>query len=248
MSISNDEELSGILKAGKMVARIRDAMRNFLKPGMTTFELDDFARKQFAIFGGVSAPKQDYNYPGYTCISLNDEAAHGLPSKDRKVNSGDLINIDVSGQLDGFYADTGISFVACSTETNKWTHLCDAAKKSTLAGIKQARTGNLLRYIGRSIHETAKNEGYTVIKNLAGHGTGRKLHEAPEVLNFENKREKKILNEGLVLAIESFVSNGSEYVYEERDGWTLKTPDGSRVAQFEHTVVVTKKGAIIATV
>ncbi|BDA79269.1 methionine aminopeptidase 2 [Leptospira kobayashii] len=246
MSIQNEKELQGILKAGKFVALVRDVLVQLVRPGISTKELDSVAEGYFHKFGAMSAPKFDYNFPGFTCISVNEEAAHGIPSETKILQEGDLVNIDVSGKLDGFYADCGIS-ITVGTSQKERVHLCQAAKNSTLAGISQAKTGNYLRNIGKAMHLSAKNDGYTMIKNLAGHGTGRKLHEPPQVLPYEDKKETFKLNEGLVLAIESFVSTGAHYVYEMNDGWTLKTRDGSFVTQFEHTVIVTKNGAIIAT-
>ncbi|MCG9873372.1 MAG: type I methionyl aminopeptidase [Leptospiraceae bacterium] len=247
MSISNENEFKGIMKVGQFVAKVRKAMMLYVESGMTTWELDQYARTFFENESVDSAPNKDYKFPGMTCISLNHEIAHGIPSQDKIMHNGDLINIDISAHLNGFYADTGISFYIGEEGGVKFANLCEAAVQSTLAGIKQARTGNPLRWIGRSINHTARGKGFKVIKNLAGHGTGRKLHEEPQVLNYEDKSERRVLNEGLVLAVESFVSNGSEYAYESSDNWTLITGDKSFAAQMEHTIIVTRKGPLIAT-
>ncbi|TGL60178.1 type I methionyl aminopeptidase [Leptospira ognonensis] len=247
MSIQNEKELKGILRVGKFVGRLRDFLMEKSKEGISTFALDQMAKVVFEKAGALSAPKHDYKFPGYTCISVNHEIAHGIPSRDRILKDGDLVNIDVSARLDDFYADTGISFVVGDSSSQELRHLCEVAKLGTEAAINVAHTGNLLRHLGREIQQTANRNGFKVIKNLAGHGTGRKLHEEPEVLVYENKRDKRTLTSGLVLAIESFVSTRSEMAVELSDGWTLSTLDRSYVAQCEHTVIVMDGQAIVAT-
>ncbi|PJZ46337.1 type I methionyl aminopeptidase [Leptospira brenneri] len=251
MSIQNEKDLQGILKAGKFVAKVRELLKLLAKPGVSTLELDNIAKLEFEKAGAVSAPKNDYKFPGYTCISTNFEIAHGIPKKDTILKEGDLVNIDVSAKLDGYYADTGISFVVGNSQNETLQKLCEAAIEGTLRATKQAYTGNYLRNIGKEIHSTAIENGFTVIKNLAGHGTGKKLHEEPQVLVYEDKRDHRKLNNGLVLAIESFVSTGSQTAYEEEDGWTLvagnRRGELSFVAQCEHTVIVQNGKPIIAT-
>lgn len=246
MSISNESEYLGILNAGKLVAKVRDTMVQNTKQGISTLELDEIARKIFQESGAVSAPNAEYNFPGYTCISVGKEAAHGIPGKNKIIQDGDIVNIDVSARLNGFYADTGISFTVGKTQ-DILGRLCRAAQSATFAGIKQAKSGNYLRNIGKSMHKSALKDGFDVIRNLAGHGTGRKLHEEPQVLNYEVRKDNRKLNDGLVLAIESFITTGSRYVREGDDGWTLMTGDGSFVAQYEHTVIVSKNGGMVVT-
>lgn len=250
MSIQNEKDLQGILKAGKFVAKVRELLKLLAKPGVSTLELDNIAKLEFEKAGAFSAPKYDYKFPGFTCISTNFEIAHGIPKKETILKNGDLVNIDVSAKLDGYYADTGISFIVGNA--NETLHkLCEAAIEGTMRATKQAFTGNYLRNIGREIHSTAVENGFTVIKNLAGHGTGKKLHEEPQVLVYEEKRDQRKLGNGLVLAIESFISTGSQTAYEEEDGWTLvasnRRGELSYVAQCEHTVIVQNGKPIIAT-
>lgn len=246
MSINNEVEFNGIVAVGQLVARVRDALVSQSKPGVTTAELDEIARVLLDQAGAVSAPLTEYQFPGHTCISIGREAAHGIPRIDRKIQDGDIVNIDISAKLNGYYADTGISFTV-GNSPDLLKRICSSAKKATFAGIHQAKTGNFLRSIGRSIHRSALRDGFDVIRNLAGHGTGAKLHEEPQVLNYEEHQDTRKLNRGLVLAIESFITTGSRYVVEGRDGWTLKTKDGSYVAQFEHTVIVTDRGGLVVT-
>jgi methionyl aminopeptidase len=247
MSINNEKDLKGILKVGNFVGRVRDLLLSSAKVGMTTLELDLIAKKVFKREGALSAPMNDYKFPGYTCISVNEEIAHGIPSSKRILRQGDLINVDVSAKLDGYYADTGISFLIGETPNVKLKKLCEVAIESTEAAIRHARTGNYLRHLGREIHHSAMENGFNVVKNLAGHGTGRKLHEEPQVLVYEDKRVQQKLTKGLVLAIESFISTGSQVAVEMEDGWTLATHDKSYVAQCEHTIIVMDDRAIVAT-
>ncbi|MBL0954849.1 MAG: type I methionyl aminopeptidase [Leptospira sp.] len=250
MSIQNEKDLQGILKAGKFVAKVRELLKLLAKPGVSTLELDMAAKHEFENAGAYSAPKFDYQFPGFTCISTNFEIAHGIPKKETILKEGDLVNVDVSAKLDGYYADTGISFIVGNTNPNL-EKLCETAIEGTMRATKQAYTGNYLRNIGKEIHSAAKENGFTVIKNLAGHGTGKKLHEEPQVLVYEDKRDHRKLNHGLVLAIESFISTGSQTAFEEADGWTLvagnRKGNLSYVAQCEHTVIVQNGKPIIAT-
>jgi len=197
-------------------------------------------------FGARSAPKYEYNFPGYTCISVNDEVAHGIPGK-RILKQGDIVNIDVSAELDGYFADTGASIVLDNLDKLK-NSLCECSNKALLNGISKARTGAKINQIGKTIFNQAKSNGFTVIRNLTGHGIGRKLHEKPShILNYFDIWDNQVLNTGLVLAMETFISTGAEYVVEDIDGWTLKTPDKSIVAQFEHTIIVMENEPIILT-
>lgn len=246
MSIDSEEDLKALEQIGRIVSIAREEMIKNIKPGITTKELDAIGQHVLASFGAKSAPKCEYNFPGFTCISVNDEAAHGIPGR-RVLMPGDNINIDVSAELNGYFADTGATVILMEPNSAK-NKLCDCAKSALFKGIAHARAGEKLNRIGKAIEQEAKRNGFTVIRNLAGHGIGRKLHEKPShILNYYDPADKRKLRSGLVLAIESFVSTGAKFVTTDRDGWTLRTPDGSIVAQFEHTVVVTEKEPIILT-
>jgi len=246
MSIDNIEDLEALKKIGKIVALTREEMIKNAREGITTKELDDIGFKVLSQFGAKSAPHKDYNFPGITCISVNNEVAHGIPSN-RVLKNGDLVNIDVSAELDGYYADTGASIVVGSCDESK-LKLCKCAENALYKSIAKAKSGSKINQIGKAIFTEATQNGYSVIKNLAGHGIGRKLHEEPEsISNYPDKYENELLTDGLVLAIETFVSTKANYVIEDDDEWTLITPDGSFVAQYEHTVVVTKDMPIILT-
>ncbi|HWQ78234.1 MAG TPA: type I methionyl aminopeptidase [Anaerovoracaceae bacterium] len=246
MTIGSDKDLKSLEKIGQIVSLAREEMIKAVRVGITTKELDRTGELVLLSYGAKSAPKAEYNFPGYTCISVNDEAAHGIPGS-RVLEAGDIVNIDVSAELDGYFADTGAT-VSVSENNRIGKRLCDCSRSALAKGIDNARAGAAINQIGRAIHQEAKENGYTVIRNLTGHGIGRKLHEEPShVLNYYNKWDRRILNIGLVLAIETFLSQKAEFVIEDKNGWTLRTSDRSRVAQFEHTVIVTEKEPIIIT-
>lgn len=246
MIVKNDEELVGLKEIGKIVALIRDELIARTKPGITTKELDDYAGELFEKHGAISGPKGEYDFPGFTCISVNEEVAHGIPGN-RIIQDGDLVNIDVSGSKDGYFADTGLSIVV-GGENEKLQHLCDTAQKAFEEGLKKIRAGAKLSSIGKVVNRTANQNGYTVIKNLTGHGVGRALHEKPDhILNYFDPWDTQLLKEGMVLAFEPFISMGADQVVELGDGWTYVTPDKSLVAQCEHTLIVTKDEPIVIT-
>lgn len=245
MIAKTEEDFSGLKEIGKIIASIRDELVQKTVPGITTKELDELAGELFEKAGAVSAPKGEYDFPGYTCISVNEEVAHGIPG-DRVIQEGDLVNIDVSASKNGYFADTGISFVVGKGE-EVLTKLCDAAKKAFEAGLEKAKPGSKKSRIGKAVFETARQHGFTVIKNLTGHGIGRKIHEAPDhILNYNDPWDDEILKEGMVIAFEPFISTSEEEVFQLDDGWTFAT-EKSYVAQVEHTIILTKNGPIILT-
>ncbi|MGG1480396.1 type I methionyl aminopeptidase [Bacillus smithii] len=246
MIVKTEQELEGLKQSGKVMAAIRDQLKIHTKPGITTKELDELAGKLFAEYGAESGPKKEYNFPGYTCISVNDEVAHGIPG-DKLIQEGDLVNIDVSGSYDGFFTDTGISFVVGNGDPELY-RLCETAEKAFQQGILKAKAGSKQNQIGKAVMKEAKRNGFSVILNLTGHGVGRSLHEKPDhILNYYDPWDNELLKEGLVIAVEPFISTGADMIEEAGDGWTYKTPDGSLVAQVEHTIIVTKDKPIILT-
>ncbi len=245
MTIDNQEELDALTRAGRVVAEARQAMVAAVSPGTTTGELDAVGREVFRRHGARSAPRVTYGFPGSTCISVNDQAAHGVPSLRRQLHAGDLVNLDVSAELDGYFSDTGIS-VAVGEVSPVASRLLEATKLAQLDAMDAAQPGARLRDLGRAVQKRARRHGFCVIKNLNGHGIGRGLHEAPSVPSVDNG-EKMVLREGLVLAIEPFLSVSASYVVDGDDGWTLRTADGSLVAQFEHSIVVTGDGPVVLT-
>ncbi|WP_458461810.1 type I methionyl aminopeptidase [Paenibacillus sp.] len=245
MIARTEEDFNGLKEIGKIVGSIRDELVQKTVPGITTKELDDLAGALFEKAGAVSAPKSEYNFPGYTCISVNDEVAHGIPGE-RAIQEGDIVNIDVSGSKNSYFADTGISFVVGEGE-EVLTKICDVVKQAFEAGLKKAKPGSKKSGIGKAVFQTARQHGLTVIKNLTGHGVGRAIHEAPDhIYNYNDPSDDELLKEGMVIAFEPFISTSEEEVYQKGDGWTFATKN-SYVAQIEHTIILTKNGPIIVT-
>ncbi|MDQ0268529.1 type I methionyl aminopeptidase [Cytobacillus purgationiresistens] len=245
MVAKTEEDFNGLKEIGKIVASIRDELVQRTIPGITTKELDDIAGEFLEKAGAVSAPKGEYDFPGYTCISVNEEVAHGIPGP-RVIHEGDLVNIDVSGSKNGYFADTGISFVVGEGEA-VLTKICDVTKKAFEEGLKKAKPGSKKSRIGKAVFETARQHGFTVIKNLTGHGVGRRIHEAPDhICNYYDPWDNEILKEGMVIAFEPFISTFEEEAFLKEDGLTYAT-EKSYVAQLEHTIILTKNGPIIVT-
>ncbi|AIQ58095.1 type I methionyl aminopeptidase [Paenibacillus borealis] len=240
------QDLQGLKAAGKVVGHTIAEMKKSIVPGMTTAELDDVGAKILKAFGAKSAPKITYNFPGTTCISVNEEVAHGIPGQ-RVIQAGDLINIDVSAELNGYYGDAGVSF-QLPPYNEKLVHLCRSTEETMMSVINHLRAGMKVNEIGRVMESEARKRGYKVVRNLCSHGIGKSLHEKPyEILPFYNPRVTTVLKEGQVITIEPFLSTGADFVEQQSDGWTLSVADNSRVAQYEHTIVVTKGKPIILT-
>ncbi|WP_334162429.1 type I methionyl aminopeptidase [Phenylobacterium sp.] len=246
MTIGSEEELEKLKIAGRVVARTLAAMGKALEPGITTRELDQLGRRMLEEAGARSAPELTYDFPGATCISIGPDVAHGIPD-DRKVAAGDLINIDVSAEVDGFFADTGASF-AVPPAKPKVERLCRDGRRALWSGIRAVRAGGELAAVGRSIQQFADRNGYTLVRNLASHGVGGALHEEPtEIATWHDKSERRRIHDGLVFTIEPFLSLGADWVEETGDGWTLRPTGGQPTVQYEHTLVATPRGPVVVT-
>lgn len=247
MSIVNEVERIGMQQASDAVALTLKKMRELAKAGISTKELDDYGGELLAQMGARSAPKLTYDFPGYTCISVNEEAAHGIPSVHKILKEGDLINIDVSAELNGFWADNGGSFVL-GEDIHGHGRLVEASKEILQKAISNIKGGVRISEIGRLIETEAKKAGYTVIKNLTGHGIGRSLHEEPhEIANYWDKYNTLRFKKNSVVAIETFISTRSTIANTQADGWTLTGNKGGFVAQHEHTIMVTGGEPVIFT-
>jgi methionyl aminopeptidase len=247
MSITQESELVGMKKASEAVALTLKEMRKFAKPGMTTKELDSYGGQILNDLGAKSAPYLTYGFPGWTCISINNEFCHGIPSDKKILGEGDLINIDVSAELNGFWSDNGGSFVL-GTDVNQHQKIVEASKQILHKAIHNIKGGVRISEIGFLIETEAKKRGYKVIKNLTGHGIGRSLHEEPsEIANFRDRFNFERFKKNSVVAIETFISTTSTYAETLQDGWTMVGNKGGFMAQHEHTIVVTDGKPIVLT-
>jgi methionyl aminopeptidase len=247
MSIKNEAELAGMKKISEAVAHTLREMSNYAQPGMSTKELDNYGAKVLSDFGAKSAPYLTYGFPGFTCISVNNEFCHGIPSDNKILQEGDLINIDVSAELDGFWSDNGNSFVL-GNDINQHQQLVEASKQILHKAIYNIKGGVRIADIGELIETEAKKRGYKVIKNLTGHGVGRSLHEEPsEIANYRDKYNQTRFKKNSVVAIETFIATTSTYAETAPDGWTMVGNKGGFMAQHEHTIVVTEGIPIILT-
>lgn len=247
MSITKEFELIGMQKASEAVAYALKEMTKFAQPGITTKELDEFGAKILSGFGAKSAPMLTYGFPGHNCISVNNEFCHGIPSDKRVLKEGDLINIDVSAELNGFWSDNGGSFVL-GEDIHKHQELVNASKIILKKAIDNIRGGVRISDIGHLMESEAKKMGYKVIKNLGGHGIGRSLHEQPDdLLNYKDRYDQRRFKKNSVVAIETFISTTSTFAETLNDGWTLVGNKGGYMAQHEHTIVITDNKPIILT-
>ena len=247
MSITNQSELVGMQKASEAVAITLKEMRKFAKPGISTKELDDYGGQILNDMGAKSAPYLTYNFPGFTCISVGNEFCHGIPSDKRLLKEGDLINIDVSAELNGFWSDNGGSFVI-GEDVNQHQRLIEASKQILHKAIFNIKGGVRISDIGFLMESEAKKSGYKVIKNLTGHGVGRSLHEEPhEIANYKDRFNLGRFRKNSVVAIETFISTTSTIAETLQDGWTMVGNKGGFMAQHEHTIVVTDGKPIILT-
>jgi len=248
MSIYTENERIGMQQASDAVAITLKKMREYAKPGISTRELDEYGGELLAAFGASSAPALTYNFPGYVCISVNEELAHGVPSADKILKEGDLVNIDVSAALNGYWADNGGSFVL-GKDIYGHGKLVAASKNILKKAISSIKGGVRISEIGRLIETEAKKAGYTVIKNLTGHGVGRSLHEEPhEIANYCDRHNTSRFKKNSVVAVETFISTRSTIAETQADCWTLIGNKGGFVAQHEHTIMVTGGEPVIFTV
>lgn len=236
MSADTPEELAGLQAAGAVVAEALQEMRLAARAGVRTAELDAIAGEIFAAAGARSGPQLDYDFPGHTCISVNAEAIHGVPGR-RKLRAGDLVKLDVTAELHGFYADACVSVCVEDADPDALA-LIDTAERALAAGLAVARPGVPVNAIGAAVEHVVRERGHAVCRELMGHGIGRRIHEPPDVPNVFVPELVEPLTEGLVMTIEPIIAAGHGDVWETGDGWTHRTMDGSLSAHAEHTVVI----------
>jgi methionyl aminopeptidase len=247
MVIKTEEELRGMKRVSEAVALTLRKMKEYTQIGMSTKDIDEYGRQQLEALGARSAPFETYKFPGYSCISVNKEFAHGVPSDKVILKNGDIINIDVSAELDGFWSDNGCSFIV-GEDIQGVQHLIDTSQEILLEAIALISGGVRIADIGKLIETKAKKAGYTVIRDLAGHGVGRSLHEAPDaIMNYYDRYDKRRFRKDAVVAIETFISTKSSFIETASDGWAFTGKKGGFVAQHEHTILITSGKPIILT-
>jgi methionyl aminopeptidase len=246
MTIETQDDVVALMRIGSIVSKTLRRMLDAAEPGMTTRELDRIGERCLAEEGARSAPRLTYAFPGATCISINEEAAHGVPG-DRIIGAGDVLNVDVSAELGGYFADTGGTIVVPPTNPQK-TRLCHAARTALTQAMACARAGRSLNGVGAAIERTAKAYRFKVVRNLGSHGVGRALHEEPDhIAGYFDPSDERILQEGMVITIEPFLSTRSHTVTGGPDGWTLVGARGNLSAQYEHTMIITQGSPIVVT-
>lgn len=246
MTIETEAQLQALRIIGRIVADCLQYMMAAAEPGMTTAELDAIGAEFLERHGARSAPVLTYKFPGATCISVEPEIAHGIPGP-RRLLPGQLVNIDVSAEKDGFFADTGGSMIV-PPATKPKERLLAAVKEALASAITVARAERPINGIGGAIEAVARKRGLTIIRNLGSHGVGAALHEAPEFIpGYFEERDRRKLKAGQVITIEPFLSTGATLAAEAGDGWTLFATGGELSAQFEHTMVITNDLPLIMT-
>jgi methionyl aminopeptidase len=245
VSIQDALELAALKAAGRVVRMVLDAMKAEVRPGVTTRYLDEVGACVMQENGARSAPTMVYRFPGASCISLNDEAVHGVPG-DRQLQDGDLVKLDVTVEKDGFMADAAITVPVgqVSPEAQK---LLECAERAFHKSMLVARAGFRVFEIGKIVEREVRKSGFSVVRELGGHGIGRTIHEPPHVPNYADPQAAQIMTAGLVITVEPIISSGSGRVFTEKDGWTVRTSDHSLSAHFEHTLVVTAGAPILLT-
>ena len=246
MSITFPEEFEGLRAAGRVVRRMIEAMKRHVRPGITTAELDEIGARVMRQHGARSAPKLVYGFPGTSCISVNDEAVHGIPSR-RLLRDGDLVKLDVTARLDGYIADAAVT-VPVGEVAAEHQALCEAAEAAFRKAMPMVRPGQRVADVGRVIDAEVRGRGFAVVREVAGHGVGRTIHEPPDVLNYFNPHQRDRFEDGQVVAIEPIITLSQTRLVEDADGWTLRTKNGVFAAHYEHTVLVTAAGPQLLTV
>jgi methionyl aminopeptidase len=245
VSITTEEELQGMQAAGVVVRQVLNAMKERVRPGITTGELDAVGAKVMRDNGAQSAPQMVYKFPGANCISLNDEAVHGIPSG-RAVQEGDLLKLDVTIEKNGFMADAAVT-VPVGAVSEERRRLVACAERAFNKALLVARAGFRVSEIGRAVEREVRRAGFSVIRELGGHGIGRTIHEEPRVPNYADPDANQLLTEGLVITIEPIIAAGRGDAFVEKDGWTVRTSDRKPSAHYEHTIVITKGKPLILT-
>ncbi len=245
MSIQDEQELISLKEAGRIVRMMLDAMKAEVTPGVTTRYLDEVGGRVMRENGARSAPSMVYQFPGVSCISLNDEAVHGIPG-DRELKEGDLVKLDVTIEKDGYMADAAIT-VPVGRVSSRANSLMACAERAFHQAMLVASAGFRVFEIGKMVEREVRKSGFSVVRELGGHGIGRTIHESPHVPNYPDPHANQIMKAGLVITVEPIISGGSGQVFTDKDGWTVRTADNALSAHFEHTLVITAGAPILLT-
>jgi methionyl aminopeptidase len=246
VELKTREEIEKIKKSGKILRQALELVKSKVKVGITTGELDKIAEEFIRSKGAIPACKGYEGFPGTMCISVNDEVVHGIPGK-RKLKEGDVVSFDSCVLLDGWYSDSAITVIVGRPKTENDKKLVEVTEQALYIGIEEAVAGNRIGDISAAVQEFVEKNGFSLVREYAGHGIGRHLHEDPSVPNYGKKGTGMILKEGMCIAIEPMVCAGDYRLYTAEDGWTAITVDHSNAAHFEHTIAITKNGPEILT-
>jgi methionyl aminopeptidase len=246
MCIISENDYLGVRQAGRVVAAVLAAMRAAIRPGITTLDLDRIAIRRMLELGARSAPFDTYGFPGATCISVNEEAVHGVPDE-RVLKIGDLVTLDVAVLKDGYVADAAATVPVEPLACPERRALLACAERALFVGLREARAGQMVNAIGRAVENAVHEHGFTIIPEFCGHGVGASIHEEPTVPSYFDPVITTRLKEGMVLTVEPIVAAGAPQVELDADGWTLKACDGRPVAHFEHTVIITRGAPLVLT-
>lgn len=246
MSIETPEDVAGLERAGRVTRAVLDAMKAAVRTGISTAELDAVGAAVMREHGARSAPQIVYGFPGKNCISVNDEVVHGVPGR-RRLAAGDLVKLDVTVEVGGYMADA-CETVVVGVARPEQAELVACAERAFQSGLAVVRPGVRAYEVGEAIQREVKRAGFSVVRELMGHGIGRTIHEAPSIPNYREPRCNDVLTEGLVFTLEPILAAGKGHTVTKGDGWTMRTRDRSLAAHYEHTVVVTRDGARLLTV
>lgn len=237
MIVKTDKEREGMRAASRVVKAALDAAERFIKPGVTTAEIDAVVEKAIRVMGAIPSTKGFEGYPNASCISVNDVVVHGIPSL-QTVKDGDIVSVDITALLNGYQGDAARTFpVGNVSDADK--KLIAAAQAAFFAGMEYAKAGNRIGDVSSAVQLYTELHGFGVVRALTGHGIGHKMHEPPEVPNFGKRHTGAPLKAGLCICVEPMITSGDWRVYVERDGWTVRTIDRSRAAHYENTVIIT---------
>jgi methionyl aminopeptidase len=245
MSIESKEDLKGLRRIGAIVARALREMARQVAPGRTTGEIDAVGAGILKRYGARSTPQHEYGFPGTACISVNDEAVHGIPGS-RIIGPGDVVKIDLEADCGGYVADAARTVVAPGGDALR-RNLARCAREAFHRALTAASAGNRTRDVGRAVESHVRRCGYSVIRSLTGHGVGRQAHEPPIIPNYDAPEARALLTEGLVVAVEPIIAAGGGAAYTAPDRWTIRTLDGSLAAHHEETIVITAGEPLVLT-